>query len=1297
MLAKDDSRSTRSVSRSGSLLGTIKGFLPSKLFGWSGDSADTPGKRKGVEESYEAEEGQRSSKRQRVDGPPVAETPQPQVPQRPPQQLAPPPASKSGYLEPPDNFFGSSNATAAPRQGNHVRATSLAPSTRPLPASSSTRSVSSTGAHPFGRTMSMDPPNRYRPSYGAGPKPAPLSRDVSMDDGSFDKGMSTSPTLPFRMRTSLTPQPSGMAFGPEPARRERNDSEPPPLAQLIDKPVFVKAPSEAPQPKASTSQAPITLGALAEAHRTGKSVQRSHSSLNIGSASTQEVAPTPAPEPVRPINTTEKILRELEVYKTPLLPTRLRGSNGIPEMFKPKKGHGLVLMHDRDSKSRLGSGEKSEKDLEDNQVSKPYAGRGGMKKLLARRRQEEEEEKEKERLSAIETDEEEALRTSQKAKELDEKLVKDLSQPLNPEPEPQRASVGGRAQSSLRVGRTKSSRNHIDRPKAKGKGGGRFSALYEEEEEDAMDDGFKQESPKKLPAWAPPPGFSFAKDTAPLSFDATNSKEAPISSLPFSLTPPVKSSDAQKDKEASKPVEKPTSIPLPRGFSHDSGDVPHPSPPVTVAAESLAVAAPAPLTPLLSAVPQIALIPPSPGTTAIASAPKQPAAEQLDASVTGKASSAVPNFFASSAALNKPSAQVSLPSNFSFGIPSSTTSAAPAASAPKDTFSFGSTGEKKDEQAQGPVVSTHAGDDQHPKEASKVPQPPLFSGFGTSPASIFNKPSENGITKTLEPAKEPTKEPVVAAPTPVSAFSFGKAPEKTDKPAFSGFSFGTSKPAEAPSTTPSPLPFSFGQPAKPAETTSTESRPTTGDAAPKPFAFGAPSTGTAQASPFGTPSPSAAEPPKSPFAFPSSTSQPSGTTPAPAAPATEGAKSLFGGTSGFTFGQPSAASSSAESGKGFTFGTPAPSTPTAEKQPFVFGAATSTSTPAPAASTLFGTPAPNGTAAPTTPPKKDEGDLSMMDETSSPNRGNGMELNGNKAEPMSLNGPGFGMTSASTTSLFGQPAQTGSSGFVFGSGAGAANPFATKTDATKPPESKPASGFSFGQPAASSGFSFGQKAADGGSTPTATTGFSFGKPAESAAPATSSPFGFGSKPAEPAPATTAPSGFSFGAKPAETNAAPSTTGFSFGTPATPTTSGSGFSFGAPQIASSTSFGQATSATSTTPSPNPFSQPAQPSGGGFSFAIPTPTSATAPSQPFAFGSQPASPATTSAGLPGQNGATGFFGAGTAPASTPSPFAPPAALPPAGGPVFTMGAAPPPTPGAAGRPVKKLPTRNRGGKR
>lgn len=270
MPVKNESGRARSVSRSGSFLGTIKGFLPSKLFSWSEESPDTPGKRKGAEESCDAEEGQRGSKRQRVEGSPVRETPKPQALQRQQQRLAPLPESASGYLEPPDKLFRPVNTAAVPRPGNYARATSLAPLMRPPRASSSMRELTtgpSRSTRPLARTMSMDPPNRYRP-YSVAPKPAPLSRDVSMEDGTFDKGVSRSPTRPFRMRTSLTPQPSSMAFGPEPTRRERNDSEPPPLAQLIDKPVFVRAPSEAPHAKASTSKAPSTLGALVEAQRT---------------------------------------------------------------------------------------------------------------------------------------------------------------------------------------------------------------------------------------------------------------------------------------------------------------------------------------------------------------------------------------------------------------------------------------------------------------------------------------------------------------------------------------------------------------------------------------------------------------------------------------------------------------------------------------------------------------------------------------------------------------------------------------------------------------------------------------------------------------------------------------------------------------------------------------------------------------------------------------------------------------------------------------------------------------------
>lgn len=273
MPVKNDSGRPRSLSRSGSIFGAIKSLVPAKLpwFGQSGEQTNIAGKRRGDDESYEVEGGQRSNKRQRV-GSPVREIARPPSDARRQQLLPQPTAPATGYLEPPDNFFGSANIASGQRQPGPARATSLVPPPRNPPSRSGSRAFSpgtTSYNRLFARTQSMDPPNRYRPTFGAAPKLATLSRDVSMDDGSFRKDASSSPTRqPFRMRTSLTPQPAGQVFGPEPLRRGRNESEPPPLAQLIDRPMFVKAPSEAAQPKPAAAQAPTTLGALAEAQRT---------------------------------------------------------------------------------------------------------------------------------------------------------------------------------------------------------------------------------------------------------------------------------------------------------------------------------------------------------------------------------------------------------------------------------------------------------------------------------------------------------------------------------------------------------------------------------------------------------------------------------------------------------------------------------------------------------------------------------------------------------------------------------------------------------------------------------------------------------------------------------------------------------------------------------------------------------------------------------------------------------------------------------------------------------------------
>lgn len=223
---------------------------------------------------------------------------------------------------------------------------------------------------------------------------------------------------------------------------------------------------------------------------------------------------------VLPVNAAEKALHDLDVYKTPLLPSRLRGSQTIPDMFKPKKTHAPVLMRsERECKPRLGTSEKAE--AEQATAAKPYAGRGGMKKMLAKRKMEEQEEHERERASAIETDQDEEAQGPHKVSQTQrgeaaqiEKVPDVTSAPT--ETAPPARSVGGREQSSLRVGRVRTSRNHIARPVSKPRN--RFSAAFDEDEgDDAMLDEVREqkavEEPKKLPTlFESPKGFTFAQE-----------------------------------------------------------------------------------------------------------------------------------------------------------------------------------------------------------------------------------------------------------------------------------------------------------------------------------------------------------------------------------------------------------------------------------------------------------------------------------------------------------------------------------------------------------------------------------------------------------------------------------------------------------------------------------------------------------------------------------------------------------------------------------------------------------------
>jgi len=182
-------------------------------------------------------------------------------------------------------------------------------------------------------------------------------------------------------------------------------------------------------------------------------------------------------------------------------------SNVIPDMFKSRRASRPILMSD----DRDKSGAKKKKGPVVNET-KPYAGEGGMKKLLARAKLEAEKEREDEK-------EDDGGQSMDDNKEGASEL------PLSPPPtlitsDWFKSAVSGTSASSsgssLRVGRQKTSRNHIQRPSKS-----RFSAAYDDEGDDAMDDDERvkerrilEEAATKVPVFNIPPGFTFAKDVS---------------------------------------------------------------------------------------------------------------------------------------------------------------------------------------------------------------------------------------------------------------------------------------------------------------------------------------------------------------------------------------------------------------------------------------------------------------------------------------------------------------------------------------------------------------------------------------------------------------------------------------------------------------------------------------------------------------------------------------------------------------------------------------------------------------
>lgn len=345
---------------------------------------------------------------------------------------------------------------------------------------------------------------------------------------------------------------------------------------------------------------------------------------------------------IRHHNPAERALHELDVYKTPLVPTRLRSSGktgsslpGVPDLFKSKRASKLVLMQDFERKDVQGK-KKKKRPAE----AKPYSGEGGMRRLLAKRKLEETDahvDKSADRLSSGQTGGEksslrEIMPTTSSRQEVSDDLKNTelaFTFPEQPHVPPLPFSPGG---SSLRVGRTKN-RTSIPRPKTRASKSG-FSAVFDEDEtmeEDIQNEGSGGTQQENL-AYKAPEGFTFAKVrnaihgeillsnffslwevATPIS--SIGSKEPPIPSLPFSLTAsPTKSTTSS----ASKSIQ-------------------------TVEFE-------APLLPPSAPYENEQLV----STTKLHSTALQNNNSLLDETIEKKGTSAMPNFFASSTAYTKP-------------------------------------------------------------------------------------------------------------------------------------------------------------------------------------------------------------------------------------------------------------------------------------------------------------------------------------------------------------------------------------------------------------------------------------------------------------------------------------------------------------------------------------------------------------------------------------------------------------------------------------------------------------------
>lgn len=269
-------------------------------------------------------------------------------------------------------------------------------------------------------------------------------------------------------------------------------------------------------------------------HQQNPSANRSHSVLALRPQATDGKRPLccltscfKSVSGFHPTNAAEIALQELERYRTPLVPTHLGSVNvdvALPGLFQTrKKARALVLMKrdKRDDKPRLGHANKyinssKEKDTPSkNKSSKPYAGEGGLKKLLARRKQEviEAEFEGDPDVQAMIDDNERELERPKRTSKIAEPVRSPASfaRKVSAPPPSSFVSMTGRKPAHGRSSRARTVGPTRTR--------NRFTAAYEDDDLDGADDlTTMPEEPSKekasvsasLPKFEPPSGFSFA-------------------------------------------------------------------------------------------------------------------------------------------------------------------------------------------------------------------------------------------------------------------------------------------------------------------------------------------------------------------------------------------------------------------------------------------------------------------------------------------------------------------------------------------------------------------------------------------------------------------------------------------------------------------------------------------------------------------------------------------------------------------------------------------------------------------